>query len=94
MALIESKSHYTSGHKTIVTASLSVNVLFLIPRGQTDYTQRMQTLAWPADISFIFLNVYLGPLSLYAFRGHYTSRENLKLAQSRKELNSVIPYSE
>lgn len=74
MALIGPKGHYTGGWKTIVTVSLSVKVLFLIPRGQTDYTQRMQTLAWPADISLICLDVYPGLLSLYAFRGHYIER--------------------
>lgn len=72
MALIGPKTHYTGGQKTIVTVSLSVTILFLIPRGQTDYTKRMQTLAWPTDKSLIFLDVYLGRLSLYAFRGHYT----------------------
>lgn len=72
MALIGPQKHYTGGQKTIVTISLSVTILFLIPRGQTDYTKRMQTLVWPTDKSLIFLDVYLGRLSLYAFRSHYT----------------------
>lgn len=80
MALIRPKRDYTGGQKTIVTVSLVVNVLFWIPRGQTDYTQRMQTLAWPAAISLIFLDVYPGPLSLYAFRGHHSRKGAFKPA--------------
>lgn len=33
------------GTETAATVSHSVNILFLIPKGQTDYTQRMQILA-------------------------------------------------